>query len=250
MLVNEARKYMGMKGGTVDHAAMVDYYNLHSGKPRGYTLQYDDNWCMAFVSVCAMKAGFTPQTFPIECGCERAYRKALDIDGAETVNVDKLQRNDIVMFGSTSWANHVGIVSYVTPSVVYVIEGNNLNRVQEVKHSRDDFVHALRIKIAGMGTPAKTNDEIAREVRSGMWGNNPKRKEALESAGYDYYAIQSIVNSLCNADRPPYDLEEIANEVAMGKWGNNPERRRRLEEAGFDYNEVQKIVNQMKGVKK
>lgn len=40
----------------------------------------------------------------------------------------------------------------------------------------------------------KSNEEIANEVIEGKWGNNPSRKEKLIAEGYDYNAIQSIVN--------------------------------------------------------
>lgn len=40
----------------------------------------------------------------------------------------------------------------------------------------------------------KTNDEIAEEVIVGIWGNGEERKQRLEEAGYDYDAIQEIVN--------------------------------------------------------
>lgn len=40
----------------------------------------------------------------------------------------------------------------------------------------------------------KTNEEIAKEVIAGKWGNGNARKKALEKAGYDYNAIQKIVN--------------------------------------------------------
>lgn len=40
----------------------------------------------------------------------------------------------------------------------------------------------------------KTNDEIAEEVIVGIWGNGEERKQLLEEAGYDYDAIQEIVN--------------------------------------------------------
>lgn len=43
---------------------------------------------------------------------------------------------------------------------------------------------------------AKTNDEIAREVIAGKWGNGYERKNRIKNAGYDYAAIQSIVNRI------------------------------------------------------
>ena len=41
----------------------------------------------------------------------------------------------------------------------------------------------------------KTNEEIADEVIAGKWGNGEDRKTLLTAAGYDYNAIQKIVNS-------------------------------------------------------
>ncbi len=47
-------------------------------------------------------------------------------------------------------------------------------------------------------TPAKkSNEEIAREVLAGKWGNGAERKQRLAKAGYDYKTIQAIVNNLC-----------------------------------------------------
>lgn len=43
----------------------------------------------------------------------------------------------------------------------------------------------------------KSNEEIAREVIAGKWGNGESRKAKLKAAGYDYAVIQAIVNKLC-----------------------------------------------------
>ena len=46
-------------------------------------------------------------------------------------------------------------------------------------------------------TPAKkSNEEIAKEVIKGNWGNGTDRKNRLESAGYNYREIQNIVNKM------------------------------------------------------
>jgi len=42
----------------------------------------------------------------------------------------------------------------------------------------------------------KSNTEIAKEVIAGKWGNGSTRKKKLAAAGYDYNAIQKIVNRL------------------------------------------------------
>ena len=42
----------------------------------------------------------------------------------------------------------------------------------------------------------KSNEEIAKEVIKGLWGNGQERKNKLKAAGYDYTAVQAIVNKL------------------------------------------------------
>ena len=50
-------------------------------------------------------------------------------------------------------------------------------------------------------TPSKkSNEEIANEVLAGQWGNGEDRKNKLTAAGYDYNAIQAIVNQKIGAN--------------------------------------------------
>ena len=102
--------------------------------------------------------------------------------------------------------------------------------------------------------PRKINEEIANEVINGKWGNGADRKNKLTAAGYDYNAIQDIVNQKLtgsNSSSKPSlkSVEEIANEVINGKWGNGADRKNKLTAAGYNYNEVQEKVNQLLGAK-
>ena len=98
-------------------------------------------------------------------------------------------------------------------------------------------------------TPAaptkKTNEEIAKEVMQGKWGNGEDRKKRLIAEGYDYNAVQSIVDKLATPKPTLKSNEEIAKEVMAGKWGNGNDRKVRLEAAGYNYNAVQEIVNKL-----
>ena len=50
----------------------------------------------------------------------------------------------------------------------------------------------------GFGAPVKKKSvaEVAREVLRGDWGNGAERRKKLESAGYNYSAVQAEVNKL------------------------------------------------------
>lgn len=102
--------------------------------------------------------------------------------------------------------------------------------------------YALGKRGAGDETPApvkKTNEQIAQEVINGAWGNGDDRKARLKAAGYDYNAVQSIVNK--SFTRKSND--EIATEVINGKWGVGDDRKARLASQGYDYKTIQDIVN-------
>lgn len=96
----------------------------------------------------------------------------------------------------------------------------------------------------------KSNETIANEVIQGKWGNGNARKTALTNAGYDYDAVQAIVNQKLDASTSKKSNEEIANEVIAGKWGNGNDRKTKLTNAGYNYEEIQKLVNQKLGANK
>ena len=98
---------------------------------------------------------------------------------------------------------------------------------------------------SGTSAPArKSNEVIADEVIAGRWGNGADRKERLEAAGYDYSAIQGIVNDRLGAPSKK-SVDEIAREVIHGDWGNGSDRKNRLAQAGYDYSEAQRRVNEL-----
>lgn len=98
---------------------------------------------------------------------------------------------------------------------------------------------------------SKSNEELANEVIAGKWGNGEDRKNRLTQAGYNYSAIQRIVNQkLSGGSTPKPQLksnETIAQEVINGAWGNGHVRRDRLTAAGYNYDVIQDIVNRKLG---
>ena len=54
-----------------------------------------------------------------------------------------------------------------------------------------------KIRIPGTAeAPAKSIEDLAREVIRGEWGNGDEREKRLTAAGYDYDAVQTRVNTL------------------------------------------------------
>lgn len=57
----------------------------------------------------------------------------------------------------------------------------------------------------------KTNQEIAKEIFQGKWGENLERKRRLKKAGYDYNKVMSIVNAIA-AELPIDEILRRAEE--------------------------------------
>lgn len=68
--------------------------------------------------------------------------------------------------------------------------GYNYNEVQ------GEVNRLLGISSAPAAPARKDNNTVAREVVRGEWGNGDDRKNRLRNAGYDYNAVQRIVNTL------------------------------------------------------
>lgn len=126
---------------------------------------------------------------------------------------------------------------YLLSKMDYIIEeANKINSIQEKL-------------IEPKPSQNKTNEELANEVIAGKWGNGADRKTRLTNAGYDFSAIQDIVNKKLLGNntntKPSKTIEELAREVIRGDWGNGTDRKTRLTNAGYDYNAVQNRVNEI-----
>lgn len=124
--------------------------------------------------------------------------------------------------------------------------------------SKMDYIAEQANKINGQSTSTpqttsrKSNEEIANEVIAGKWGNGDARKTALTNAGYDFSAIQSIVNEKLTGKKTESkpklkSVDEVAREVIAGQWGNGQDRFNKLAAAGYDGNAVQNRVNEILG---
>ena len=162
-------------------------------------------------------------------------------------NKNNLKIGDWCVFGGGS-NGHIGIIKSIVrigQLVMLQSENQGSTRVNVINYSLSNFLGAFRYK-SWYTTPPfeKSNEEIAREVIAGKWGNGQDRRIRLTQAGFDYNVIQSLVNNILKPSSRKSN-EEIAREVIAGKWGNGQDRRNRLTYAGYDYTAIQTIVNKL-----
>lgn len=129
------------------------------------------------------------------------------------------------------------------------------NRLTAAGYDYRTIQNIVNAKLAGSPTPSQpsrlSNDEVANQVLAGSWGNGDDRRNRLVAAGYDYNAVQSLVNAKLGLNAPAparKSNDQVANEVIAGNWGNGQERKDRLAAAGYDWGAVQAIVNRKLGL--
>lgn len=239
---------------------IIDIYNSHTPRARGYKLKYSDEWCAGTVSAAAIATGNT-NAVPLEVSChymiEGAKAKGIWVENDAYVP----QGGDIILYDwqdsgagdNTGNPDHVGVVEYTSGGVIHVIEGNNGEKVARRELSVNGryirgFIvpkYSNNTAPSGGSTPtvSGTIDALARRVIAGEFGSGDARKNAL---GSNYDAVQKRVNEILSgtASAPAKkSVSEVAKEVLAGAWGNGNDRKNRLVAAGYNYDEVQNAVN-------
>ena len=206
------RGWLGFSEANGKFKEIIDLYNSVKPLPRGYAVQYSDEWCDTCVSAAGIRAGCS-ELIGRECGVEEHVKifKKLGIwieDGTITpepgyvivYNWDKAaQPND-------GYSDHIGFVEKVSGGKVTAIEGNRGEKVDRRViplgwgyirgYAAPRYEKAVNGTGGNPGTGKKSVETVAKEVLAGKWGNGEDRKKKLQAAGYDYGAVQRKVNEL------------------------------------------------------
>ena len=131
-IIDRARYFVGFNESNGGHIVIIDIYNAN--RPlNGYKMDYDGQWCAAFVSACAVKCNAT-DIIPVDCHCNHMISLFKEIGSwIEDENIIP-KPGDIVFYDwndkgdgdNTGSADHVGIVEEVDydNKIFIVIEGN------------------------------------------------------------------------------------------------------------------------------
>lgn len=242
--VEAAEAYLGCKESNGTHKKIIDIYNKQKPLPRGYAVEYDDEWCATFVSAIGVQLGWLDIILP-ECSCNKmiALYKAKGRWKAGNSHVPSA--GDIVMYdwqGVNGSAEHTGVVVHVDGGYIKVIEGNKDEAVSyRMIRANSTYICGYCLPdFASKATPLKSIDEVARDVIAGKYGSGATRKEKLRADGYDPAQVQARVNEILKGKK---SVDEIAREVIAGKWGNGVLRKAKLLAAGHNPTVVQERVN-------
>lgn len=154
VIVKQALAWLGKKSSNGSHKEIIDIYNAHTPRARGYKVKYTDAWCSTFASAVAIKCGYTA-IIPTECGCQKHIQLFKDLGRWVENDAYYPSAGDFIFYDwedsgagdNTGYANHVGIVEKVSGNTITVIEGNYSGAVKR----RSIKVNAKYIR--GYGIP-------------------------------------------------------------------------------------------------
>lgn len=126
--------WLGYSEANGKYKAIIDLYNTQRPLPRGYKVQYTDEWCATTVTAAGIAAGLHDIILG-ECSCSRMvelYKAAGRWQERDDYTPDI---GDIIMYywadganykttDCTGAPNHVGIVTARSGTVLTIIEGN------------------------------------------------------------------------------------------------------------------------------
>ena len=209
------------------YALMIDtqFPDFYNGKKNGYA-----SWCDIFVDACFLTCFGEEETHRLLCQPKKSCGAGCKFSAGYFKDKKQFDNNasvgdQIFFYDNKGEINHTGIVYKVEGDYVYTVEGNSGDEVKTHRYA------ASNKKIAGYGHPAwkeesetiadtaptkptteapqnpqndaqKSEDEIAREIIAGKWGNGAERKQRLTEAGYNYESVQALVNKYLNQTQP------------------------------------------------
>ena len=130
-VVEAMRDWLGWSEANGQYRAIIDLYNAQRPLPRGYAVQYDDEWCATCVTAAGIQAGLH-DIIRGECSCGKMIELYQAAGRWEENDAYRPEPGDIIMYDwqdtgkgdNTGGADHVGIVEKVVGNTITIIEGN------------------------------------------------------------------------------------------------------------------------------
>ena len=205
-IVSLAQEWVGLNEADGSHKKIIDIYNSHTPRARGYKLKYTDAWCAGTASALGIACNAT-DIIPTEVSCTKLIElaKAMDI----WVEADNYipAPGDFLLYdwqdstgdgGENKGApDHVGVVECIVGDTITVIEGNYQNAVGRrpirvngkyirgfITPNYDDECDPPEEDDANQPSQPSTNGEVAPPVSNEPAGEGEKEAETGEEPEY------------------------------------------------------------------
>ena len=209
-MVAQMQSWLGCKEADGSHKKIIDLYNQHKPRARGYKLKYTDSWCAGTVGGAAVACGAT-DIIPMEISVPKLITLAKKMGIWVEDDAYVPMPGDMVIYAWSdsgkgdckSGASHVGVVEKVEEGIITVIEGNYSNSVK--RRSLEVNGRYIRGYIVPMYDPELPIEEDPVQLTLGVLQKG--------DTGEDVLALQILLKGRgCNGSM---------HKTLDGKFGNN-----------------------------
>ena len=166
MYLDVLRGWIGYSEDNGKFKQIIDLYNTQKPLPRGYKVQYDDEWCDTTVSAAAIKAGMT-DLIGTECSCGY-HEEIFKTKGIWKGKISNPQPGDIIIYatGGVGWPYHIGVVETNNGNgTITIINGNSGVTGKKSGSSVSRWTHSINYKdILGYARPKYYDGEDREET--------------------------------------------------------------------------------------
>ena len=158
-IVAQMQAWIGLKESNGSFKKIIDIYNSHKPRARGYKLKYTDHWCAGGLSAAFIACG-AEDIFPLEVGCGKMRDKAKKMGIWEEKDDYEPLPGDVIMYywkakktgDQKTGASHVGLVESCKNGKIKTIECNYSKSVKRRTIKVNDY------RIRGFITPKYDED--------------------------------------------------------------------------------------------
>lgn len=153
-VIAQMEAWLGLKESNGSFKKIIDIYNSHKPRARGYKLKYTDHWCAGGLSAAFIACG-AEDIFPLEVGCGKMITKAKKMGiWVEADDYEPLPGDAIIFYWKAkktgdqkAGASHVGLVGSCKDGKIKTIECNYSRSVKPRTLKVNDY------RIRGFITP-------------------------------------------------------------------------------------------------
>ena len=138
------------------------------------------------------RAGVTPLIYMSKSVCRQFDWK----DTAELYPlwVAQYRNKNITGWQKEPWTDAKGYGAWSKPAI---FQYTSTGRLEGYRGNLDlDIAYISKGTWNNYASPSSDLEKVAQEVIDGLWGNGADRRKRLTEAGYDYKAVQAVVNSM------------------------------------------------------
>ena len=149
-------------------------------------------YAKTFLDYVKDRAGVAPLIYMSKSVCRQFDWK--DTAALYPLWVAQYRNKNITGWQKEPWTDAKGYGAWSKPAI---FQYTSTGRLEGYRDNLDlDIAYISKETWNNYASPSSDLEKVAQEIIDGLWGNGADRRKRLMEAGYDYKAVQAVVNSM------------------------------------------------------